>query len=507
MADAPSPQPARGTGVSFPEVDGRRSTTATGSAVFADAARAVDAELAATMERESSWHTAYVDHVRDLLAAEIRAGDAAAGVPAAGLRSLHDRFEFVGPDGTGPVGAALDLPMEPKLRTVTIEGRGRPADRLEVPYGGRALSDGELRRQAADWVDRGIAEPSFADALGRVLDDPGWLAAVDRTFVLFGAAAEMGPLEALSAWGAEIVAIDVPARGVWERILSVARQGAGRVHVPVRADLEDPGDLDAVAGTAGVDLITETPLVAAWLDRFTTPLVVANHVYADGADNVRASVAVDAVVDRLLDRRGSEVSVAMLATPTDVFAVSEEAVADSRRRFADRGAGARLARTVSRGRLFAANHRDTVTTPAGRRLGIADSLIPQQGPNYTLAKRIHRWRSRLARRQGAVVSANVAPSTRTRSVTSNRLLAAAYAGAHHFGVEVFEPPTSRALMAALLVHDLHHPEAVGRPGVGLGHPLELFTEAANHGGLWRTPYAPRSALGLAAVAGMLTPGR
>ncbi|WP_284284871.1 hypothetical protein [Arsenicicoccus piscis] len=49
---------------------------------------------------------------------------------------------------------------------------------------------------------------------------------------------------------------------------------------------------------------------------------------------------------------------------------------------------------------------------------------------------------------------NVAPPTRTRSVTKNRALAAAYAGAHWFGIEVFEPATSNTLMAALLVHDL-----------------------------------------------------
>jgi hypothetical protein len=35
------------------------------------------------------------------------------------------------------------------------------------------------------------------------------------------------------------------------------------------------------------------------------------------------------------------------------------------------------------------------------------------------------------------------PPTRTRSVMKNRALAAAYAGAHRFGVEVFEPATSR----------------------------------------------------------------
>ena len=41
------------------------------------------------------------------------------------------------------------------------------------------------------------------------------------------------------------------------------------------------------------------------------------------------------------------------------------------------------------------------------------------------------------------VSMNVAPPTRTRSVVKNQILAAAYAGAHKFGVEVFEPATNQ----------------------------------------------------------------
>ncbi|MFP5369769.1 MAG: hypothetical protein ACLGI3_03350, partial [Actinomycetes bacterium] len=94
------------------------------------------------------------------------------------------------------------------------------------------------------------------------------------------------------------------------------------------------------------------------------------------------------------------------------------------------------------------------------------------------------------------VSANVAPATSTRSVTKNRLLAAAYAGARSFGVEVFAPETSRVLMAALLVHDVR---TGGRP---VGHPDDLFVQQAAHGGLWRVGYAPRSVLGLAALRGL-----
>jgi hypothetical protein len=92
-------------------------------------------------------------------------------------------------------------------------------------------------------------------------------------------------------------------------------------------------------------------------------------------------------------------------------------------------------------------------------------------------------------------------------VVKNRVLAAAYRGAGAFGVEVFEPATSSALMAALLVHDLRNPRAAAQPTTELDSPLDLFVDGAAHGGLWRLPYAPRSVLPLAAVEGLLRPGR
>ena len=95
------------------------------------------------------------------------------------------------------------------------------------------------------------------------------------------------------------------------------------------------------------------------------------------------------------------------------------------------------------------------------------------------------------RAEGQRVSFNVAPSTSTQSVIKNPALKAGFEGAHHFGIEVFEPATTNALMAALWVHDLR----VG-PGAGatLAHPLDALTQQAHHGGLWRMGYLPRSAL-------------
>jgi len=217
---------------------------------------------------------------------------------------------------------------------------------------------------------------------------------------------------------------------------------------------------------------------------------------------VRVALAADALGQALTTAR-DDVGLAFLATPTDVYAVPESAVAESRRRWEARGLSG-LAQAPLRvvGR-FAPNYPDTLDTDHGP-VGIADCLVPQQGPNYALAKRLQRWRATQSRRDGVWTSLNIAPATRTRSVVKNRALAAAYAGAHRFGVEIFEPSTSNTLMAALLVHDLRSTESLARPDAVLAHPDDAWARQAAHGGLWRSAYAPRSVLGIAAALGVLS---
>ena len=213
------------------------------------------------------------------------------------------------------------------------------------------------------------------------------------------------------------------------------------------------------------------------------------------------TVAADAVVERLRAQR-DDLTLAYLATPTDVFAVPMDVVDDSRRRWQARGISGFLQSPLRLLKQFEPNYPATWTDDAGREFGLCDTLVSQQGPNYALAKRMQRWRALAARADGVPVSINLAPATRTRSVVRNRALAAAYAGAGRFGVEVFEPGTSTALMAALLVHDLRNPAAPANPATPLGNPMDLFTRDATHGGLWRVAYAPRSVLGVAALLGM-----
>jgi hypothetical protein len=485
-------------GVAFPlAADGRRSTSALGRAVVADALRPVDPAGALGAEQETNWRSGYLIHFRRLVEAGLASKAAALSVARDGLGSLHARMRVSGPVGaeTG-LDAVLSAPALASFATLRVPGAGQRETELSLPYHSERLRGDALTRQLETWVSGGIIEPSCAQAVREVAAHPEWLPLPGQTVIALGAGAEVGPLEVLLCWGVRVAAVDLPVPAVWERVLRMARQGAGELLVPVNKEAPEALDPDsgdeAIARWAGLNLVREVPDAADWLAGLDGPLVLGNYVYADGASNVAVSAAADALTLRLQAARG-DVALAFLATPTDVFAVPSDAVTHSARAYAARSDTAKLAgpplRAVSGGRLL---RRAYVS---GADPGVNDSLVAQQGPNYALAKRLQRWRATVAREAGTTVSLNVAPPTLTRSVTKNRTLAAAYAGAHWFGVEAFEPATTRTLMAALLVHDLQATAPVH------AHPWQDEAHAAAHGGLWRIAYAPRSALGLAALLG------
>jgi len=493
VSDAQKNESAQADGVLFPLIDGRRSTQSTAKAVFADAARGVAPDVADAIEHSRNWHKDYVAHLSTLERVSALSPKSALSVAADGLFALHERMVFARDGDELSLSHALDRWQSSPFETVTLDGLAPHPRRLVIPYRGQELSGDALHRQLDEWVRRGVIEPSCADALRLVDAQPDWLDASDITVALVGAAAEMSPLPALLEWGATVAAVDLPRPAVWERIVSAARAGSGRVLAPATGD-----------AIAGADLLTQLPEIRSWLTGLATPLVFGNYAYADGAMFVRVAAAADALTADLT-ASGTARALAYLASPTDVFAVpmpvvdAARAGGDVKRR--GRVIGGPL-RTLTGSRMFTPNYRVVVDGEDGQRFGLADSVVPQQGPNYALAKRLQRWRAVVAR-ETVLTSANVAPATKTKSVMKNRVLAAAYSGASRYGVEVFETRTSSTLMAALLLHDLRNPKAAAHPDTMLSHPLGLFVDQAAHGGLWRLPWEPRSVLPLAAVEGLV----
>ena len=494
-------------GVSFPRGgDGRRSTQATGRAVFADCVRVVDPTLAARIEHTNDWRGGYLGPLRDILIASTVSQADANAIAQAGLASMHQRFRFIRGSEELSLAEAMADPGPRELGSVEIRGTQAAQPALSLPYRGRRLFGRDLKAQVDDWVARGIAEPGLASTLNAILADPGILDLRDVHVAVLGAGAEMGPTRSLLRWGATVHAIDLPGSATWQRLIAIARSTPGTLRLPITPGADGrlpvvtsgplhPEDDASIAALAGVNLLTDAPAIVPWLLGCESPLAIGTYAYAEGALHALLAVAGDAIVTTASAQR-PDITLAYLATPTDVFAVPAPAVADSRRRWDRRGLAAIAQTPLRLAGQFQPNYPESSDLAAGSAIG--DALVPQQGPNYALAKRIHRWRAQVAAASGQPVSINLAPATRTRSVIRNRVLAAAYAGADRFGVEVFEPSTSTALMAALLAYDLRFPSDTTSLQAG----QEAFTDRAVHGGLWRTAYAPRSVLGIAAVLGM-----
>src|SRR5690349_23852619 len=95
IADRITPVEEHTAGVVVPaDASGRRSSSALGRAVVADALRAVDPVGAQDAERETNWRSGYLLHFRRLVEAGLASRQAALTVAADGLTSLHRRMRY-----------------------------------------------------------------------------------------------------------------------------------------------------------------------------------------------------------------------------------------------------------------------------------------------------------------------------------------------------------------------------------------------------------------------------
>ena len=161
-------------GVTFPvSADGRRSTSALGRAVVADALARVDPAGALDASREANWRAGYLAHFRRLIEAGLTSRQAAVSVARDGLASLYQRMRVAGRDGaeTG-LGALVSAQARHLLTTVPVTGGAPAVSELSVPYRGERLSGRALLRQLDVWVAAGVIEPSCADAVRAVAACP-----------------------------------------------------------------------------------------------------------------------------------------------------------------------------------------------------------------------------------------------------------------------------------------------------------------------------------------------
>ena len=152
-------------------------------------------------------------------------------------------------------------------------------------------------------------------------------------------------------------------------------------------------------------------------------MVLGVYIYADGPLHVQATLAAD-VLGTGLAKRGQDVAMAYAGTPVTASSYLRTSWKTAMNG-AGHGVGGRRNSRCGR-RVSASSMRPPRRTDLERRWGKHGCHRcdrHQQGPNYSLAKRLQRWRAIESRRKGQEASFNVAPPTWTVSVTKNRVLA------------------------------------------------------------------------------------
>lgn len=368
-------------------------------------------------------------------------------------------------------------PMEGEerpLSELSLEAKPLPLERADpkpapgwVPsfrYAGRDYSG----RSIADCLDelgkRRCLNDTTREVLHRALDRldrHGALRLPGMRFAMLGAGAELAPTRALLEAGATVLWTDVktPPPRLREAggELVLARGGADLLAVPQRIGanvLEFASD-----GGAHLGLFAYGP---------------------GGGREWRIGTTMNALV-RALPRECLK-SVGMLISPTTPTELEDDDLEAAR---------ACLAEVQGWRKLLLRSH---VLRPSRARQdlpAVSDTIVGIQGMSYQAAQWIEKTLVAEALRQdGFVVSANVAPITRTESM-SHPLFKVGFRAAHTFGVEIFDVDVTRTLTTLLYIEDV-----LGEPP---SRPRHL------HGGAFSIPYSGESALRVATAIGFARP--
>jgi hypothetical protein len=396
------------------------------------------------------------------------------------VEASHDALLAGAADAGRPLSEVVGVAAEPTATDVVpLAGTARLAP--AIPYRGELHRGAALGTLVEDLTERDLlgasAQAALRWLLDHALDEAGELDLGERRFALLGAGAELAPTTLLLEAGAEVLWID---RAAPPETLAKDSALSGRLRLP----------------RAPIDLLEQPEVAVATLARFAEagPIDLGLYAYAPGAGREwRLEAAMNAIVDAL--PQDAIRSVSLLVSPTAPLPLGPGERAARERRYLARPAWYRALDRLGLLGSDAPVRVDDVEVP---RL-----VVALQGASYQAAQYLEkvlaaeRWLARPGR--GFSVSANVAGISRTRSL-SHPLFEAAYAGAASFGVETFQPETTRALNGLLTLHDLLNAHA---PGAAGATDADALLGQRFHGGFHVVPNAVDPSLRVAAGIGLV----
>jgi hypothetical protein len=369
-------------------------------------------------------------------------------------------------------------------------GRGPvPNDWFQVPFQGMLYRNERL----AGLVDRlhrahDLSDSAHAALTTAVAGGANAHALAGRRFAVLGAGAELAPTAMLLEAGADVLWIDRAEPEKWLLQRFGARQPAGRLFVPA-------GGACLLTSPLRVAAAIEAFAAGEGLDGTAAPVHLGLFAYAPGRGReLRLTGVMDAIVRALPP--AIVASVAMYISPTTPGEVVGSDIEAAQRRRREAPLWQRV--LLKTGALSGPGHVEY----GGR--AVARGVVPLQGPTYQAAQYLTKMMSAeavatrgLGGDEEAVkvpVSANVAGITATKSL-EHPLFQAAFIGAPKFNIHIFEPATTRALSALLMLHDI----------LGEGsreQELDALNRRQIHGGVYSHPWFFDQAIRAGAVIGL-----
>jgi hypothetical protein len=394
----------------------------------------------------------------------------------------------------GGVNPLLDYLRKPAAPVKLLRNASPSTNGLavEVPFEGKLWRGREVVALAERLYGAHQITRAACDALTWIVDHAaahgGRISLYNQRFALLGAAAELAPTRHLLQAGASVLWVD-PADPL-----------------ALRASGQELGGV-LVWSEQARDLLVEPAAVLSAINEFAgkSAVHIGMFAYAGGESQEWRLGAVMNAITASLDPSLVR-SVALLVSPTSPGTLEPESVkaAETRRQNAPFWQRA-LARV------------GILSRPGHHELGaeaIALATVSIQGLSYQAAQYISKiaaaesyavYGNDLYAEQprSLTVSANVGGVTRTRSL-AHPVFEAAFQGAPHFGVRIFEAETTRALSALLMLHDLLNPSAPGAAreidGKAREHAARVHAQQV-HGGLYGLPYELEGVIRCAAVLG------
>ena len=140
-------------------------------------------------------------------------------------------------------------------------------------------------------------------------------------------------------------------------------------------------NIEELKSKLGANLLTQIPEITQWLCDNPHKLDLASIAYLDGEKHVRVSMAMDTIMSHVSEHKNDS-SLMYMCTPTDVYAVPEEVIEGSNKKFKHRS---KFETVFSKGiailslkQFFKHNDQQLIASDNGKFYGIADCLVVEQ---------------------------------------------------------------------------------------------------------------------------------